>query len=226
VDLHVDDKRGKLAKRVKLTSIIVRPHDEIVSCFQRWVQDDDAGDPVVKSQNFVLDADCIFRVTSPSMFDIEACTPFGLDGFKRQVRRGAKEATQVWQEWHNELCDAVLHFTERETGVQAEDILGSTSYHASVQQARYMAMLILHDMTQLTNPAITNHFGYKSPMPMVTAQEHIDMSAKDNRHGPNAKHAAYASAVQKRIRKIAADVDLFIGTAHRREPASDRLVLR
>jgi hypothetical protein len=213
LDMHVDDERGKLVKRCRLTSIIVRTTDELVSARQEWVDGTD-DEPQFNHQDLVFDAEAIWRVTSPTLFDIEGLTPYGMDAMRVAIKPPNLTGEPL------RIMRAIVAAVSKATGHSAAEIVkrGHKEHH-DLTHSRYMAMLMLYDMTQLDTQSVTEAFGYLSQMPMQSARWRINRTDADGNLEP------LAQGTRKRILEIAGRVDKALGGAKRREPVEHRYVL-
>lgn len=162
LDIRTDE--GPI-NRVRITEIVVRTLGEDVRFRQEWVEhlDSERKDPKRVRHEIVVDSDAIWKV-EPTRYHIDEVEPHGV-----QIE---------WIPQPSQSPDLMQRILEAamQTTMRMYDLSLAQLRHTAMREhltARYACMLVVFEMSDLSETQITEALGYKSPTPLHSARSEV-----------------------------------------------------
>lgn len=149
------------AYRVRIIEIVVRVRGEDVRFTQEWLENLDDERKEVKRCRHTLDIDSesIWKI-EPSQYHLDEVQPYGLKIELPPLPKQSPEQMQL-------VLETVLKTSLRWHDLTLEQLRQNTN-RTHLQQ-RYVTMLVVLEMSDLSSNQICEAMGYRSPTPMISA---------------------------------------------------------
>jgi len=168
-------------QRVRIVQVIVGRRREQIAFRQQWLEGNQH-DTWLCKQRIVVDAWSIWQI-GPTRFSVDEVQQWGES--PRAAEPEKKAPIELGDELSQMVAEGVIQAAVLRYNTTVED-LKDIAYQRQTSQ-RYVAMLVMFEMTDLTPVQITAQFGYRSQMPLVCARDRLrwyqrDPSGHQNEH--------------------------------------------
>lgn len=168
--------------RVRIMEIVVRMADEALVCAQEWY--DELRERRTR-RKLVLTAEDVWRV-QPTTLTVFEVKPYG----EQTPPKPRELGTGTLDVLKEAIATAAADLVDTSSAAVMADTKGGRRF----TQVRYVAMLVMYEMTDLSIPKITDYYGYGSPTPFYSAQSALKYD-----------HNKFVCA--ENMRKVASKVD-------------------
>lgn len=159
--------------RVRIVQIIVKRTGDDIVLRQDWLEEG-GGDVWPNRQRITVDAANIWRV-APTALRLDEVQQWGEPPPPPEPEK--KSRIKLGDEVSDMVAQGIVQAALLYYDTTADELKRVTEHRYTAR--RYVAMLVMFEMTDLTPHQITAQFGYRSPMPLVCARDHLTWYVRD-----------------------------------------------